>query len=206
MAIVLIGIVTGIPVVSLAQANPITATIQLPGSNDRTVEVNTSVRFQGAVSGGLTPYTYNWTFGDGTPAQNSIEVTHTYSEVGTYNVTFRALDSSVAGNSDTETIAINVVASSAECNPLITETTSNRPEAIEVTKTSAVIVWETCEPATSRVVYGTASISTADLNDSNTLGYNSSTALDEAKVTSHRVELTGLTPNTQYFFRVLSAR
>ena len=58
--------------------------------------------------------------------------------------------------------------------------------------TSATITWTTNEPGTSRVDYGTSADA---LNQ---------TLNDPALVTSHSVNLTGLTPGTTYFFRVRS--
>ena len=54
------------------------------------------------------------------------------------------------------------------------------------------IVWATDEPATSQVEYGT------------TLAYGSSTPLDPALLTSHSVVLTGLVPQTSYYYRLHS--
>ncbi|MGZ4723657.1 MAG: Ig-like domain-containing protein, partial [Ilumatobacteraceae bacterium] len=58
---------------------------------------------------------------------------------------------------------------------------------------TASVTWTTDEPATSRVDYGT----TADVLSSN--------VEDAALATAHHVVLTGLDPNTTYFFRVTSA-
>ena len=58
---------------------------------------------------------------------------------------------------------------------------------------TVTITWTTDEAADSRVDFGTAS---------GTLNLNSA---DAALVTSHTITLTGLTPNTTYYFRVTSA-
>jgi len=60
--------------------------------------------------------------------------------------------------------------------------------------TAAVITWTTVEAATSRVEYGL----TPELG--------SSTALDERLSTDHAALLTGLTPNTAYYFVLESSR
>ncbi|MBM4447154.1 MAG: TIR domain-containing protein [Chloroflexi bacterium] len=62
----------------------------------------------------------------------------------------------------------------------------------DITATSAVLTWTTDKPATSQVAYGY----TADLG--------LTTALGEELVTNHRVELTGLQPDTTCHFRVMS--
>jgi hypothetical protein len=61
-----------------------------------------------------------------------------------------------------------------------------------LTTTSATIIWATNEQANSQVEYG----------PTNALG--SSTLPDPALVSSHSQSLTGLSPNTTYFYRVLS--
>ncbi len=63
-----------------------------------------------------------------------------------------------------------------------------------ILQTSATVLWDTNEPATSRVNYGLTS------------GYGSSTTGDGGGlVLSHRVDLTGLTADTIYHFNVVTA-
>lgn len=64
--------------------------------------------------------------------------------------------------------------------------------ASTVTATSANIVWSTNEAADSRVEYGKISAS------------DTSTPLDNTLVTSHSQSLTNLTPNSLYYYRVIS--
>jgi hypothetical protein len=66
-------------------------------------------------------------------------------------------------------------------------------EATEVTATSAAIGWTTNEDATSEVDYGTSD------------DYGSTLNQDPPSATSHAVVLNGLTPNTNYHYRVRSA-
>jgi RHS repeat-associated protein len=61
-----------------------------------------------------------------------------------------------------------------------------------VTHNSATISWNTNEPADSQVEYGT------------TNAYGQSTTLDTTPVTAHSQGLSGLTPSTQYHYRVKS--
>ncbi len=67
-----------------------------------TGEINTAVQFTGSASGGTTPYTWAWTFGDGGTAvvQNP---THTYTTAGTYNVTLTVTDAVAGTATDTTT-------------------------------------------------------------------------------------------------------
>src|SRR3989344_3042575 len=64
--------------------------------------------------------------------------------------------------------------------------------AINITATSATATWSTDEISTSQVEYGL------------TVSYGSQTTLDATLVTSHSVNLTGLSSNTLYHFRVKS--
>ena len=78
---------------------------------------------------------------------------------------------------------------------LVADTTAPAISAVNVSNiadTSATIAWLTDEPATSQVAYGT------------TTDYGQGNDADSAKVTSHSVPLTGLSPNTLYYYRVLS--
>jgi lysophospholipase L1-like esterase len=61
-----------------------------------------------------------------------------------------------------------------------------------ITANAATVTWNTDEPATSRVEYGT------------TTGYGQSTPLDSTLVTGHSVPLTGLAADTTYHYRVHS--
>lgn len=65
--------------------------------------------------------------------------------------------------------------------------------AEDIAETSAVIWWNTDEPSTSLVEYGTTSGS-----------YTHATALYPSLVMIHRVSLAGLTPATTYYYRVKS--
>ncbi len=76
---------------------------------------------------------------------------------------------------------------SAGASPVIT----SGPQATNVTGTSATILWTTDEPSDSTVEYGLTS------------SYGNTTS-NSALVTQHQVQLTGLTPNTTYHYRVLS--
>jgi hypothetical protein len=65
-------------------------------------------------------------------------------------------------------------------------------QATAVTRSEAVILWSSDEPADSQVEYGT------------TTAYGSVTPLDSTLVTSHTVSLSGLAPSTLYHYHVKS--
>ena len=74
-----------------------------------------------------------------------------------------------------------------------------------IQETSVIITWQTTYLSTSRVVYGTENEPHSfDLNISPNYGYAHSNVEDSNKVTYHQMELTGLTPDTVYYYRVIS--
>jgi hypothetical protein len=67
-----------------------------------------SIQFQGSVTGGLEPYTFNWDFGDGhTSDEQNPE--HTYDDIGTYDVTFTVTDSAAQVAEDDTTATVNEI-------------------------------------------------------------------------------------------------
>src|SRR3989475_1897978 len=76
----------------------------------------TAVAFAGSATGGTAPYTYSWSFGDGTSATGA-SPTHTYSNVGPYTVTLTTTDSNGATSSSAQRVTV-----SASSNPLSTLT------------------------------------------------------------------------------------
>lgn len=188
------------PTLALAQTAP-TVSIVSP-SNNAQVTVNQAVTLQAQVSGGVAPVKYNWTFSEG-EAKSGQTVSHTFTSTGSKTITVKAIDRNLAD--DTETITVNVV------NATTQDVVISNVQVTDKTQNAATITWTTNIPATSRVIYDTASrrVSATDggtIGSAPNYGYTNSTTRDDAKVTSHSVRLTGLTPNTTYYFRVLSAR
>ncbi len=68
-------------------------------------ETGQSIQFTGFASGGTTPYTWAWAFGDGGTAtvQNP---THTYTTAGTYTATLTVTDAASTTVTDTATVTI----------------------------------------------------------------------------------------------------
>jgi len=70
-----------------------------------------SVSFTSTVSGGLSPYSYSWAFGDsGTSTQSS--PSHTYSTSGTFTVTLTVTDSSSTPKTKSATTTVTVTTTS----------------------------------------------------------------------------------------------
>jgi hypothetical protein len=63
-------------------------------------------------------------------------------------------------------------------------------QAVAISNTSAYVTWTTNKPTSSHVDYGTSA------------SYGSSTTTDQTLVTSHSVQVSGLTAGTVYHFRV----
>ncbi|GLH72921.1 hypothetical protein GETHLI_14230 [Geothrix limicola] len=88
------------------------AAITTPSGNV-TIASGTSQSFVGAASGGTSPYTYSWTFGDGGTASTA-SASHTYTNTGstavTYTATFTVTDSASHTASATRTITVNPAA------------------------------------------------------------------------------------------------
>ena len=85
--------------------------------------------------------------------------------------------------------------SNAVTDTIVYDTTAPTISAVaasSITGSSATVTWTTNEAATSQVEYGT------------TTPYGSSTAIDTALVTVHRMVLSGLAAQTTYNYRVRS--
>jgi len=66
-----------------------------------------TVNFTGNVSGGLAPYVYRWSFGDGTTGPNASSCSHTFSTHGAYTVWFNVTDA--LGSLKTAKLTVDVV-------------------------------------------------------------------------------------------------
>src|SRR6266567_1641233 len=74
-----------------------------------TGQVGQTITFTAGPSGGTTPYSDTWNFGDGSSSGPGATATHSYSSTGTFQVTLTTQDSASPANSatSTKTIAIN---------------------------------------------------------------------------------------------------
>ncbi|OHA59640.1 MAG: hypothetical protein A2589_02165 [Candidatus Vogelbacteria bacterium RIFOXYD1_FULL_46_19] len=202
----LMGVVMAVaiiaPSLAAAQSPALVASIDSPATGS-TFDVNETISFTGSATGGSgveSNYDYNWTWGDGTQDAGQNE-THSYTASGTKTVTYRVTDFAT-GQTDTDTISVTIGEADEE-DLLITNV-----RVTDITQSSAIVRWTTNRPATSRVIYDTASRRAENgdtIGSAPNYGYSNSTSRDDNKVTEHAVTLTGLSANTQYFFRVLSA-
>jgi len=95
-----------------------------------------SVNFTSTVSGGKTPYTYSWAFGDG-GTSTSANPSHTFAAAGTYNVLLTVQDSSSPVGNGSGTTSVTV-SSSSTLTCAITATPNSGTVPLTVNFTSAV--------------------------------------------------------------------
>lgn len=128
----------------------------------------------------------------GTVSNNKVTYTPNTSYTGEDSFTFKTNDETVDSNVATVSITVNPP-------PVISEMLYSTPGT-----SSLIITWTTDHPSTSRVVYDT--ISHIVLGATPNYGYASSTteADNSPKVTSHTVILSGLLPETTYYYRSIS--
>ena len=80
------------------------------GMTAQTINEGAVATFTDTVSGGIAPYTYAWTFGDGVSSNGQLTVNHFYSDNGSYTARLTATDAkgTVASNSLKVTV-LNVI-------------------------------------------------------------------------------------------------
>lgn len=132
----------------------------------------------------------------GAKAVSGSETTGALNNVGTLTYTLTCAGNN--GSSVNDSVTVSVTNNGG--NQLII----SNVRVTDISQTSAIVRWTTNLPADSRVIYDTTSHST--LGSAPNYGYANSTGTFDTspKVTEHAVTLTGLSANTQYFFRVLS--
>ncbi len=152
--------------------------------------------------------TINWTTAEGSNTQVDYGTTTSYGSSSTldanivtsHSVTltglsastlynYRAVSRDAAGNLATSgNYTFTTTASADTTAPVISNISIDN-----ITSAEAVVTWNTNEASSSQVEYGT---------DTN---YGSFSSLDNNLATTHSTALTGLTPNTVYYFRVISS-
>lgn len=171
-------------------------------ANNAVFLIEQNIEFNVSASGGAPPYSFVWDFGDGTTiAGNSY--TKFYSATGTKTVMVRGVD--FAGTSQSQTISLNIKATTSPPTPTDPLTISNI-RVTDITSDNAIVRWTTSKPASSRVIYDSVSHPSLAGQSAPNFGYASSTpTIDtDARVIEHAVTVTALQPSTTYYFRVLS--
>ncbi|PIP58390.1 MAG: hypothetical protein COX02_00645 [Candidatus Vogelbacteria bacterium CG22_combo_CG10-13_8_21_14_all_37_9] len=182
---------------SAVYAAGLTITIVSP-TPSTSVNIGQTLNLQASAASAVGGVNYVWSFNDGTASIGGQNQTIAFTTAGTKVVTLTARDGSSSTDVKTVSVTVNSVAPSA--------LTISNVQATGVTTSGVTITWTTNLPATSRVIYDTASH--AGTINPNVGGpnytYTNSTTADSALVTSHSVTISGLTANTQYYFRVIS--
>src|SRR5262249_26452731 len=78
-----------------------------------TANEGTSDSFSGSATGGLAPYSYNWSYGDGTTGSGTATPSHTYADNGTFTATLRVTDAQGSTSQASATVIVNNVAPTA---------------------------------------------------------------------------------------------
>lgn len=193
--LIVVVLVTG-AFVAVAQTAAPVATITAPVSG-ATYTTSQAVTFT-AASAGSDTYSYNWNFGGTYPVAGQ-SVTNTFSTIGSKTITLTVRDSQ--GRSASASVTINIT------DGTTTALTITNVRVTDISSNSATIRWTTNRPADSRVIYDTVSHSSIAGASSPNYGYANSTGTSDSttKVTEHAVTISGLTSNTHYYFRVISA-
>jgi PKD repeat protein/outer membrane protein assembly factor BamB len=89
-------------------------------ASPRTGTLPLSVAFEGVGIDGLTPYSFLWSFGDGTPNATGVFANHTYLSTGSFTATLQASDSLGTEHN----VSVAIVVSSAPA-PLVTSFTES---------------------------------------------------------------------------------
>ncbi|MFA5000627.1 MAG: fibronectin type III domain-containing protein [Candidatus Paceibacterota bacterium] len=182
---------------SVVSAAGLVATITSPTAG-ATYSVGQTINLSATSASAVGAVNYIWSFSDGTTSRTGQTQAVAFTTAGAKTITLMAGDASGANSTKTVGVTINAVASN---RPVISNiATSN------ITQTGVTITWTTDIPASSRVIYD--STSHADITGATApnFGYVASTPETdvETKVTSHSVTISGLSPATKYYFRVLS--
>jgi hypothetical protein len=116
------------------------AAISSPSSSSVTVVKGGSVNFQGAVSGGNSPYTYSWTFGSSGVAAKTVEDPGNliFNTTGTFTVTFKVTDSDGDASSATRTVVVTSTTASSGTYTSTTGSTSSSTTAVDVNPVASI--------------------------------------------------------------------
>lgn len=143
-----------------------------------------NVSFVSKVSGGTSPYTYDWNFGDGSPLDSASNVSHTYATIGTFTATLTVTDMSGA-STPPYSVTVTVKPGPLSLTLAATPTSGTSPLTVDFTSTPSggdppyTYAWSFGDGATSDAsdpshVYNytgsNSTVYTADLMVSDTAG------------------------------------
>ena len=175
--------------ISFDSAAPVLSSIGTSGLSNNSVTITwTTVE----VSTSQVEYGTTTTYGSSSPLYNNSVTSHSVtlnnlSATTTYH--FRVKSTDAAGNLATSgDYTFTTAAPPDTTAPVISGVGTGN-----ITTTGVTITWTTNEASTSKVEYGTSQT------------YGSQSNVDNTLVTAHTVVLSGLTPNTIYYFRVISS-
>ena len=194
IALALLVMVAGTSAVSAAG---LAATITSPTAG-ATYTVGQTVNLSATSAGAVGAVNYIWSFSDGTASRTGQTQTVAFAAAGSKTITLMAGDASGANSIKTVNVTVNAGSSQ---KPVISNiATSN------ITQTSVTITWTTDIVSSSRVIYDSTSHPDISGQVAPNFGYVASTPETDTvtKVTSHTVTISGLSPGTKYYFRVLS--
>jgi PKD repeat protein len=120
-----------ITITATATAQPLSAAAT---AIPRTGQVPLYVKFSSSVSGGVSPYTYSWSFGDG-GSSTSANPSHTYSSEGTYTARFTVRDSQGTTASDSVTITATATPQPLSAEAAATPLTGQAPLYVKFSST-----------------------------------------------------------------------
>src|SRR5207245_2404351 len=80
-------------------------------------DVGQSITFTCTGSGGTAPYTYGWTFGDGTTG-SGVQITHMYTQTGAFQTTVVVTDGNGATTSGSASVTISNIQVTGSATPL----------------------------------------------------------------------------------------
>src|SRR5207253_2177884 len=80
-----------------------------------------TVNFTGSASGGVTPYTYSWNFGDGTATSSAQSPSHAYATAGSFTAKLTVSDNAghtTTANAPAVTVSLSPLTAGASANPI----------------------------------------------------------------------------------------
>jgi chitodextrinase len=179
---------TGTGTLTVANAAP-NGVVSAPSSSTVTIDEGQTVTFGGTATDpdSSLPLTYRWDFGDPAIADSTVEDPGAvrFDNPGTYTVSFTVTDSLGLADPTPATLTVNVNAAQA---PVVTNI-----NASPVGATTATITWTTNTQSNSMVLYRRVGDTVYQ-----------QTPVNATMVTSHSVQVLGLSPSTQYEYSVRS--